>query len=352
MIDSLRLQRFRSYRDAAFEFEPGVNIIVGPNASGKTNLLEALLVACRGSSFRAKDSEMIAFGADWARVDTMGANSNRTVKLLRQDDDHIKKEFELDGKKLTRLNLTHTLPTVLFEPGHLLLLHGSPEARRDHLDGLLEQTVPGYTKTRRDYRRSLAQRNALLKKGGNIRGQLFAWNVRLSETGAVIASERARLVAMINEKLGDLYKRLADASHTIVSASYQPTCPLDGYGSRLLKALEDREQRDIERGFTTIGPHREDMTIDFSGRPATLTASRGETRTVLLALKIIELELIEKARDQRPLLFLDDVFSELDGKRRKALTETLRAHQTFITTTDADIVLHHFTDNCNVIPLT
>lgn len=351
MLDSLRLKNFRSYTDEGFEFDAGVNIIVGPNASGKTNLLEALLVASRGGSFRAKDAELVTFGAPWGRIDVAGAEGSRTVKLVRQENELIKKEFEISGQTLSRLSLQRTISVVLFEPNHLLLLHGSPERRRDYLDDLLEQLVPGYAKTRRDYRRILAQRNALLKRGIETKNQLFAWNVRLSETGASLARERSKLAEQINSRLNDLYQTLAQSSDEAVVLKYVSNFSINNYSTALLHALEKHQEKDFERGFTTMGPHREDFSVTFNGRETAETASRGETRTVVLALKIIELQLLEEVRDQRPILLLDDVFSELDGRRRKALTAALSDHQTFITTTDADIVLHHFTDNCRVIAL-
>jgi len=351
MVESLRLQRFRSYRDDSFEFDTGVNIIVGPNASGKTNLLEALQVVCAGGSFRAKDSELVAFGAPWARLDTNGAAGVRTVKLLVQENGSIKKEFVIGDQKLVRLSLQKSLPIVLFEPNHLLLLHGSPDRRRDYLDDLLEQTVIGYGKTRRDYRRALAQRNALLKRGPMARGQLFAWDIRLSEIGAHVARERHALVEKITSQIGSLYEDLAHSKAAKVSVTYVTDYDIDQYSSALLRALERCQDTDIERGYTTIGPHREDLEVTFNGRHASEVASRGETRTALLAFKVMELQFVEEARGARPLLLLDDVFSELDGARRKALTEVIHGYQAFITTTDADVVVQHFMNNCRIIPL-
>lgn len=350
-VEALRLQRFRSYRDDGFEFDTGVNIIVGPNASGKTNMLEAIQVAAQGASFRAKDSEMIAFGADWGRIDSQGSDGSRTVKLLPQENGSTKKEFVLKDQKLTRLALQKKLPLVLFEPNHLLLLHGPPDTRREYFDNLIEQLVPGYAKSRREFRRILAQRNSLLKQGKATKKLLFPWNVRLSETGAVLAAERANLVGILRNKIDDIYKDVAQSRRTTIDIHYQAAYEVSQYGSSLLKALEERQDTDIERGYTTVGPHREDVAVTFDGRPTSEVASRGETRTVLLVLKILELELLEELRGRKPLLLLDDVFSELDGVRRKALTEAIQGYQTFITTTDADVVVHHFMDRCRIIPL-
>ncbi|HVV25565.1 MAG TPA: DNA replication and repair protein RecF [Candidatus Saccharimonadales bacterium] len=348
MIVDLRLQRFRSYRDASFELSPGVNIVVGPNASGKTNLLEALLVLARGSSYRAKDSELVEFNKNWGRLDAhLDDGIQRTVKLTVEPQPS--KQYELAGKSYKRLLLEHTLPVVLFEPEHLRLLSGGPERRRDYLDDLLEQTVAGYGPLRRKYRRALAQRNALLKQHGRP-AQIFPWDVRLSELAGQIVRERARLASRLNKELGPLYKKLS-GTKTKVGLSYDARFPVENYESRLLKALEAALELDVARGFTGAGPHREDLLVTFGGRPAAETASRGEVRTAVLALKIIELKIIEAARAATPLLLLDDVFSELDGRRRHALTDHLAPYQTFITTTDADTVLGHFTESTNIIPL-
>ena len=350
MITDIRLQQFRSYGDASFDFNPGVNIIVGPNASGKTNLLEAVLVVARGGSYRARDAELVQFNAPWARLDAHTHTSGqRTVKLTTEP--LFSKNYEIDGRPYKRLSLQQSLPVVLFEPNHLLLLGGSPEKRRDYLDDLLEQTIAGYGATRRGYKRTLAQRNALLKRGHHVaEPQLFPWNVRLSQLGAVIARERATIAGVINETLGTMYKELSQLN-TQVALNYLATLPIDTYETTLLKKLESSALLDAQRGFTSSGPHREDFTVSFDGKLASETASRGEARTAILALKTIELNLLEQAREQKPILLLDDVFSELDGTRRRALTEQLQAYQTFITTTDADVVIQHFGKLASIIPI-
>jgi DNA replication and repair protein RecF len=348
MITDIRLQNFRSYTDASFDLGAGVNIIVGPNASGKTNLLEALLVVARGNSYRVKDQELIGFDKPWARLDVHTPTGQRTVKIMSEPSS---KTYEIDKKEFKRLSHQHTVPTVVFEPNHLALLTGSPELRRNYLDDLLEQTQPGYAATRRHYRRALAQRNALLKKGGKVvHQQVFPWDVRLSDLGGKIVRERAALAEDLAKKSPKLYKDLS-RSKTKINLEYKPTCTIDNYESSLLKKLEANLTEDSIRGFTSVGPHREDLTVEFDGRPVSETASRGEVRTLTLALKILELDILKKARDINPLLLLDDVFSELDGVRRQALTDYVKKHQTFITTTDADTVLGHFTEASNIIPL-
>ncbi len=350
MITDLRLQNFRSFADASFELNQGVNIIVGPNASGKTNLLEAILVLAKGSSYRAKDSELIQFHKPWARIDGHNPDSTqRTVKLTSEPTKT--KHYEINGKIYKRLSLTNSLPVVLFEPNHLRLLTGSPDGRRDYLDDLIEQTTVGYGTTRRQYRRTLAQRNRLLKQAARAsQAQLFPWNVRLSQLAGQIFRARNQLTDQINSEITQLYKQLSSTTVKITT-NYSNKWPISDYETRLLKKLEIDQAEDQTRGFTSSGPHREDLLINFDDRPAQEVASRGEIRTTVLALKIIELKTIEAARQTTPLLLLDDVFSELDGKRRHTLTDYLSPYQTFITTTDADLVTQHFTDNCNVIAL-
>lgn len=350
MITDLRLQNFRSYTDESFELSPGVNIIVGPNASGKTNLLEAVLVLALGSSYRARDTELIRFEQPWARLDSHSETSgSRTVKIITEPS--LSKTYEIDGKTYKRLSLQHSLPVVLFEPNHLQLLSGGPEHRRDYLDDLLEQTTPGYSVTRRQYRRALAQRNRLLKQPSPVsQTTIFPWNIRLSQLAGQIVRARTTLIERINQDIPNLYKELSQAN-TLVTTTYTNKWSPDSYETMLIKKLESSLDDDRLRGFTTSGPHREDLNVVFDGHPAAEVASRGEVRTAILALKIIELQIIQTARERTPLLLLDDVFSELDGKRRHALTDYLAPYQTFITTTDADLVVQHFTDSCNVIPL-
>lgn len=349
MLTDLRLQHFRSYVDESFEIAPGVNIIVGPNASGKTNLLEAVLVLARGSSYRAKDSELVQFGHEWARVDADLPSGKRAVKIVQNPG--AAKTFEIDERTYQRLPHHQTLPTVLFEPDHLFLLSGSPELRRNFLDDLIEQTAAGFGATRRHYKRVLSQRNSLLKKNPrDLREQLFVWNVRLSELGGKIARERQRLTMEFNKQASELYSALAGRKSAVL-LDYASAFDHDTYESALLKKLESSTELDVLRGFTAHGPHRDDVTMEIGGHAAQESASRGEARTLVLALKILELHLIEAVRQTKPLLLLDDVFSELDGKRRAHLTKFVENYQTFITTTDADIVVQHFSGS-NIIPIT
>lgn len=351
MIQDIRLQSFRSYSDETFEFGSGVNIIVGPNASGKTNLLESLLTISLGNSYRVANRGLVQFEKPWARLDAHTDKEQRVVKI-ETNDESVKKSYEIGGKSYVRLPLDKTIPIVLFEPEHLRLLSGSPQRRRDYLDDLLEQTTPGYDRLRNSYKRVLSQRNALLKKGSfHGESQLFAWNIRLSELGGQIAAARQELTNQVAAQINKIYLKLS-GSKLKIDLKYDASSAVDNYSSHMLGQLESHADLDFLRGYTSHGPHRDDLNIIINGHSGQEVASRGEIRTLLLCLKIVELGLLEAVRGQKPLLLLDDVFSELDGKRRQALTKFLQDHQTFITTTDADVVVQHFMQNCTIIPTT
>lgn len=351
MISNIRLQNFRSYRDESFEFGEGVNIIVGPNGSGKTNLLEAIQVLSTGSSYRVDDAELISFDAEWARLDAQTDGHDRTIKI-QSENGRTKKNYVFDEKPYKLLTRQYILPIVLFEPSHLQLLHGQPEGRRNYLDNLLEQTSAEFAGVRKHYRRVLSQRNALLKSASRPdKEQFFVWNLRLSELGGAIAKARNDILEDIAKDMPELYNKIAGSSDSKIGIEYKSRLPLDQYETTLLKSLEQSHDVDLARGFTGSGPHRDDLVVMFDGRPANEVASRGEIRTALLALKIQELDLLEKALGKRPILLLDDVFSELDGKRRHALTEYLNIYQTFITTTDADLALYEQMKSSHVIPM-
>jgi DNA replication and repair protein RecF len=346
MISTLRLQNFRSYTDDSFEFGEGVNIVVGPNASGKTNLLEAILVLARGSSYRVRDIELVQFDKPWARLDGYFEKQERTVKI-----EPPAKSFIIDDKPYKRLSFDKTFPVVLFEPNHLQLISRGPDQRREYFDDLLARSQAGFKTLSSSYQRTLAQRNALLKRNRQTaHSQLFAWNIRLSQLGSQIAETRQQLVESINQTLSKSYSQIAKHKSEL-KLVYNCQFPVSVYASKMLSKLESNNELEFDRGFTAYGPHREDFTFYLNTQLVSHTASRGETRSLLLALKIFELSLIEKTRNQKPLFLLDDVFSELDGARRKALVGRLKKHQTIITTTDAEAVLGYFSETHKILPL-
>lgn len=349
-LTDIRLQNYRSYTDSSFELSEGVNIIVGPNAAGKSNLIEALMLVSNGVAYRRK-KDLINTGSEWARIDVHNnQNEVRTLKLT-QNTQPPARTYEISSKEYKRLPFTEKNPVVLFEPNNLFLLQGEPSDRREYIDGLLAQTSPTYSSYLSRFKRTLAQRNNLLKHRPGDKDQLFVWSLRFSELATKIIEERIKLVDKINQQTSSVYSQIAGKKQS-VKLVYKNSVEFNSdYSAQLLKKLEKSRQEDIARGFTSYGPHRDDVLFELNKKAASNQASRGEIRTILLALKTIEINLLQEATGKTPLLLLDDVFSELDGARRKALTSHISGIQSVITTTDADVVIKNFAQDYQIIPL-
>lgn len=348
---SLALHNFRSYSRYATGLSDGVNIVVGPNGSGKTNLLEALYVLSTGTSFRVADRDLIAHGSDWFRLEGVWNEQQRVVTYQLNPGEKPVKQFTIDGAKRARLSHAQRVPTVLFEPDHLRLLTDSPSLRRAYLDGLLNSLKHDFAWVRHQFERTLLQRNNLLKSRlspAALDDSLFVWDIKFAELAQAVIEYRLELVNDISARLGSVYSNIAKKQSS-VSMHYLPSASIADYQTQILKLLGRHRVDDLRRGFTTIGPQRDDFNLILNGQPAETSASRGEVRTLLLSLKIIELEMAAKNSDHSPLLLLDDVFSELDGTRRKALSELAKDHQTLITTTDADDTLGGFFNSYQLI---
>lgn len=349
VLTDIRLQNYRSHIDSSFELGEKVNIVVGPNTAGKTNLLEAIMVCCSGKSYRAKDADLISKGKAWARLDTHTKNNQQRIVKLKKSDEKIEKTFEIDDKTFKRLPAQYRQPIILFEPNDLFLFHGEPQKRREYIDKFIEQADPQYTNVLNKYKRILGQRNSLLKQPG-ARGQIFVWDIRLAELGSVIFKERNNLINEINKKLTKIYSEIASKKFK-VQIDYLSSINNKNYASALIKELEASLDKDIERGFTGTGPHKDDLLVQINNSNVSNSASRGEVRSLVLALKTIEANVVEERTGKKPIILLDDVFSELDGARRKALTEFLKDRQTIITTTDADVVVKNFAQKSSIISL-
>ena len=349
-LTSLHLQQFRSYDDFAVELSPAVNIVVGPNASGKTNLLEAVLLVSGANTYRASVTDVVQYGKEWARVEAALGNISRNI-AVEKNGDTAKRRYTINEVHRQRLRFEDILPVVLFEPENMRLLTGSPDLRREFIDDILSISDPQFSSVKKHYIRALMQRNNLLKQQrSNIAEQVFVWNIRLSELAGYIVQARHALLESFNTQITDIYSTIATKKNG-VNLQYVSPLQVDNYESQLLGKLESHLQQDIERGFTAYGPHREDFSLELRDVVAKVSASRGETRTLVLSLKLLEVSLLTEKRGVKPLVLLDDVFSELDGARRKALTTYLTNHQTIITTTDADVIAKDFAQHANTISL-
>lgn len=335
----MRVHNVRSYELFSAQFHPGVTLILGKNGSGKTTLLETLYVLYRGTSFRGRDRDMIGHDKDRAEIKIVFDSGEERRMSLVAEQQKASKEFVVDGKKSARLPSRSRLPVVLFEPDELRLLSSSPQRRRDFLDGILARLYPSYSTLLSRYSRTLLQRNELLKQHETMpteawETQLFAWDVKFAELAAKIVDARWQFVELSNRHLSRLYSQLAKASHTVAVQYSLPTDSLQHYQQNLFAQLQTSHVADAYRGYTSHGPHRDDFTIMLDAHAAAETASRGEMRTIMLAYKLLEVELQHELTSQPPLILMDDVFSELDITRELALMHALEPYQTIITATD------------------
>jgi DNA replication and repair protein RecF len=324
--------------------------VVGPNASGKTNLLESVLLICGSNSFRAQLGDVVKNNHDWFRIEANFGNITRSLGVDISGD-ALKKKYTINDTARQRLRFEDILPTVIFEPENMRMLTGSPELRREFLDEILSIIDPIFGQTKKQYIRVLAQRNKLLKMGQKqANTQMFVWNIRLSELAGYMVEARIKLIDELNSQLSQIYSEIA-GHNTTASIKYQSNININNYETNLMHKLEQNLELDALRGFTGYGPHRDDFNISLKGAQAKTTASRGETRTLVLSLKLLQVQFVKQKRSTAPIILLDDVFSELDGFRRKALTSYLHDNQTIITTTDADIIAKDFAQHTNTIML-
>ena len=349
-IKSLRLENFRNYETLSLSFAGAgtPTSIIGQNAQGKTNILEAIYLLALTRSFRTScQPDLIQWGSDFARVtgrlETM--EGEKDLEVFIGNPPQPKRSLKKNGVKTSTYDFVGNCRIVFFHPEDLNILYLGPDLRRKYLDILNIQLSPRYYRALRSYKRILEQRNSLLR---NIRdgiaavGDLKIWDEQLVAEGAVIMSERQKTVEFINRNVSRVYSRISGNAGDKVEVAYNSFFDsagdlseqniLDGFAERLKLA----QNKDLQALVTSVGPHRDDIFFELNGRRIAMHASRGEYRSLLLALKLIELEYFEAASGEKPILLLDDVFSELDAERQKALMQGIEGCQTILTATHQD----------------
>lgn len=336
-VSGIKLHNFRSYELYETSFSERGTVIVGPNGTGKTNLLEAVYVALRGTSFRGSLSDCMKHDTTQATILLDMPHQTRRIQMSNESG-RTAKSFIINDHKSKILSPKNRLPVVLFEPNELRLISSSPTRRRDFLDGLISRVDGEYDRALRAFSRTLLQRNELLKKHAEDqsiwRDHLFAWDVKFVQLARLIASSRASFLYQHEARLRDLYSSLA-GKPTDLSIEYLPGVAMDNYEQLLLDRINRSRDYEVATGHTSCGPQREDFLISLHNQPAIKVASRGEMRTIMLAFKLLELELQTAKHQTEPIILMDDVFSELDATREKLLQETIERHQFIVTTTDA-----------------
>lgn len=333
VITAVAVQNIRTHENFSLPLSPSVTLITGKNGSGKTSLIEAIYIALQGTSFKGSDSDVLRRDQPWWRIDLVFDDETRRTVKFDPSRPTGKKQFVVDQKTSYRLPIKYKYPVVLFEPDDLRLLNGSPTRRRQFIDHFISQLDPLYGTVLRKYDRALKQRNNLLKKHDTTQDELFVWDVALSEYGATIIEQRVQFIEQINTHLNEAYNNIAH-SQDYVSIHYSHTS-IGSVKQKMLNELHASSERDKYLGYTSIGPHRHDVVFRYNNSPALTVASRGEVRSVVLALKFLEVEIIERLTGKKPIVLLDDVFSELDESRQAALMTNSLDTQLIIATTNS-----------------
>ena len=349
IVRELTYDGFRNLHPDRWQPSEGVNILYGDNAQGKTNLLEACWLFTGARSFRgAKDSEMVAFDREAARLGltfTAGGREQEATVTIQK-----RRQATLNGVTLPSANrLAGVFCGVVFSPAHLSLIKDGPETRRRFADGAICQLRPRTVAILSDYQKTLIQRNALLKQwreqpDSKAEELLELWNTTLALHGARITRARDRYVQRLQPLAAEIYSGLSGGRETLTLEWETPisTDGTPGDTARLwLEQLQAARRADLAAGFTTVGPHREDLRLSIDGLSVKNYGSQGQQRSAVLALKLAEASLLREVTGETPVAFLDDVMSELDPSRQDYILNHIDGWQVFITCCEPSAALKH-----------
>ena len=342
-LQQLKLRSFRNYAEVAIDFAPGVNLIVGDNAQGKTNLLEAISYLGSGKSFRAqRTSEMIRFGADFAELEgkVFAQERDQTLRYLLFAGSRPRQIFRNGAKKKSASDLAGVLPTVLFCPEDLMILKMGSSNRRRFGDLALSGLRPNYEAALTEYHRILDQKNRILKdhfENPAVLAILPEYNLRLCQVGALLISYRARFYDALGKSAEKFHSQFSggaenfELQYKTVSTVTDPFAPVRDLTENLQEHLEKHYRAELETAQCLTGPHKDDFTVSLSGIDLKSYGSQGQTRTAAISLKLAQRELMGREWGEEPVLLLDDVLSELDPGRQDFVLNQIVSGQVFIT---------------------
>ena len=345
-LNSLYIRGFRNYEQTRAAFVPGVNLIVGDNANGKTNLLEAICYLSTGHAFRTrKEQELIRFGAEFAELSATLFSQEREQELrVLLFAGRRPRQLYLNGvKQKTAAGISGVLTSVLFCPEDLLVLKKGAAPRRRLLDAVLCQMRPNYALALNEYSRILEQKAAVLREEtASMKALLPDYNTRLIQIGAILISYRARFLQSLEECAAQFHKAFSGdrevlrLSYKTVSSIDDPFAPLEKLREQLAEHMDSHLRAELESSQCLSGPHKDDFEAALNGLPMAQFASQGQTRTATISIKLAERELLKRDSGEEPLLLLDDVLSELDAGRQDFVLNQLKNGQVFITCCETD----------------
>ena len=340
-ISELTLKNYRSYENAKIKFSDGLNVLIGKNAQGKTNLLEAIFFTVIGKSFKtSKEKEVIAWGEDNSYVKAVFNKKYRDEVIELIFNSQTKKVIKVDGIPLHRIGeLMGCANAVFFSPDELKLIKDSPEERRRFMNIDISQTDKRYFYLLGRYDKVLANRNKLLKTSQdikNLKQTIDIWDRALCDIAKKIAKARYNFLQELAPFASMAHNYISGGEEKLELKYSGLTDDIDGYDAVMLKSLQKNIDKDFKLGYTSVGVHRDDIDIYLNGVEVKNFGSQGQQRTVALSMKLAELEIIKNRIGEYPILLLDDVFSELDKFRRNRLLKFTSKTQTILTTTDFD----------------
>ncbi|MDD4599750.1 DNA replication and repair protein RecF [bioreactor metagenome] len=347
-VKNLSLYNYRNYVKLNLEFKHNLNIFVGQNAQGKTNILESIYVGAMGRSHRTNtDQELIHWYQPGGSINMTFTRQDIENKLSFKFISDQNKEIILNGQTIKVRDLIGQLNAVMFSPEDLMLIKGAPVGRRKFLDSEISQANPAYYRNLLQYNRIVAQRNNLLKKIRECKARpemLDTWDAQIASSAAIIVNKRQDALKKLT-MLANLMHRKITASRENLTITYfqcglcQPVNHIEEW---YLQQMANNRHIDIARGSTSVGPHRDDLIFNVNGINLRNFGSQGQQRTGVLALKLAEIEFIKSETGEYPVLLLDDVMSELDASRREQLLSFIKDRiQTFITATEPKYFSEH-----------
>ncbi len=342
-LDSIQLRNFRNYEALDLSFDPGVNLIVGRNAQGKTNLLEAISYLGSGRSFRAqRTSEMVRFGSDFGDIEgkIFSQDREQSIRWVLFSGARPRQLYRNGAKKKTAADIAGVLQTVLFCPEDLMVLKSGAAQRRRLGDSALCQLRPNYEAALAEYNRILETKSRILKdrfENPAVEAILPEYNLRLCQVGALIISYRARFYEGLGKEAGLYHGHFSGGAeefqlqYKTVSTVSDPFAPVAKLVEDLQNHLESHRRAELETAQCLTGPHKDDFDVTLNGLSVKTYGSQGQTRTAAISLKLAQRELMKRESGQEPLLLLDDVLSELDPSRQDFVLNQIESGQVFIT---------------------